>query len=337
MNQGGAVLDEVYLITGVTGFLGCTLAKALIARGKKVVGLRLPQDKEHLLSEVEYQIGDITKPYTLSGFFKQAEGKRAVLIHCAGIVTIASGDDKQVRKVNVDGTRHIVDLAMRYQIDRFIYVSSVHAIKEGTDGTVIKETTWFSADSVKGIYGKSKAEATAYVLGAARQGFHAMVVHPSGMIGPGDDSGGYMTETIRAFLKGRFPAAVEGGYDFVDVRDVAEGIIRCAEHGRQGETYILSNRYITVKEMFEILSILRGKPKKYRTVPLKMLTPFALLIEKVERKRGFPLLITPYSLYTLGSNGNFSHEKADRELGYSVRPIERTLADMTAWILDHAL
>lgn len=327
-------MDEVYLITGITGFLGTALAKTLICRGKKVVGLRLPKDKEHLIPEVEYQLGDITKPYTLSGFFEKAEGKRAILIHCAGIVTIASGDEGQVRRVNVDGTKHIVDLAVRHGIDRFIYVSSVHAIREEKSGIVIKETTQFSADSVKGVYGKSKAEATAYVLKAAERGFHAMAVHPSGMIGPEDYSGGYMTETIRAFLKGRFPFAVGGGYDFVDVRDVAEGIIKCADCGERGETYILSNEYITVKQMFEILSETKGKRKSYRAVPLKMLLPFAALIEKAEQKMGLPMLITPYSLYTLGSNGNFSHEKADAKLQYVPRPVRDTLQDIVHWMGD---
>ncbi len=330
-------MEDLFLITGTTGFLGSTLAKALLARGKKVVGLRLPHDRSEPISGVEYQIGDITEPDTLNGFFNRARNQRTVLVHCAGIVSIGSSGEKQIRQVNVQGTMNVVETASRCKIDKFIYVSSVHAIREKPNGVLIKEPSDFSADGVAGLYGKSKAEATAYVLEAAKRGLNAMTVHPSGMIGPGDRSGGYMTETIRAFLRGGFPVAVGGGYDFVDVRDVAEGIISCAERGWAGESYILSNRYITVREMFEALSRFKGVPRTYRTVPLKLLTPFAPLIERVENWLGLPKLITPYSLYTLGSNGHFSHEKADRELGYTVRPLVQTLADTAAWLQNETV
>lgn len=324
-------MEKVYLITGATGFLGREVAKQLTAQQKNVIGLRLPGDKAHLLPGVEYIIGDITKPYTMQKFFKQAEGKEAVLIHCAGLVSVAS-EEERIWSVNVDGTRNIVDLCERYRIHKLLYVSSVHAIEERERGQIIRETKQFSASKVKGIYGKSKAEATAYVQKASERGMHAMIVHPSGMIGPEDYSDGYMTETIKAFVKGYLPCAVEGGYDFVDVRDVADGIIKCAEKGKSGETYILSNEYITVKRMFDVLGRMSGKRKVRGTIPLKMVHTIAPFCEKVERMIGSPLLITPYSIYTLGSNGNFSHEKADRELGYSVRPIEETLADVVSWI-----
>lgn len=324
-------MEKVYLITGATGFLGREVARQLATRQEKVIGLRLPGDKAHLLPEVEYVMGDITKPYSLKNFFGQAEGKEAVLIHCAGLVTVASKEES-VWSVNVDGTRNIVDLCEQYHISKLVYVSSVHAIEEKEKGQAISETEQFSASKVEGIYGKSKAEATAYALKAAERGLPVSIVHPSGIIGPGDISGGYMTETIRAYLKGCFPYAVEGGYDFVDVRDVAVGIIQCAQKGRSGETYILSNEYITVRRMFDILSSITGKRKVYGTVPLPVLRWAAPFCEKAEKALGMPLLVTPYSAYTLGSNGNFCHEKAEKELGYTVRPVEETLADIVSWI-----
>lgn len=329
--KAGGFMEEIYLITGATGFLGRTTARELALQGKKVIGLRLPGDKEHLLPEIEYQLGDITKPYTLEKFFQQAEGKDAVVIHCAGMVTIAS-QENQVWNVNVDGTRNIVDLCERYHIPKLVYVSSVHAIQESEKGQPICEAEKFSASLVKGIYGQSKAEATAYVIKAAERGLNAMVVHPSGIIGPEDYSGGYMTETIRAYLKGYFPCSIEGGYDFVDVRDVADGIIKCAQKGKCGETYILSGEYITVKEMFDVLSRIAGKKKVHGEIPLKALRWFSPLCERVAKALGNSLLVTPYSVYTLGSNGYFSHEKAQKGLGYSVRPIEETLADVVMWL-----
>ena len=322
-------MEEIYLITGATGFLGHEVAKQLLRQQKKVVGLRLPGDKSYLLPKVEYEMGDVTKPYTLQKFFGRADGKRGILVHCAGLVTVAS-EDERIWNVNVDGTRNIVDLCEQYHISKLIYVSSVHAIEEKRN--VISETKRFSASKVKGIYGKSKAEATAYVQKASERGIYTVVVHPSGMIGPEDYSGGYMTETIKAYLKGYFPCAVGGGYDFVDVRDVADGIIRCIEKGRRGETYILSNEYITVKKMFDILGGISGRKKTHRVIPLKAVGWAAPLCEKLERAFRLPMLVTPYSIYTLGSNGNFSYEKAARELGYAPRPIEETLTDVVRWL-----
>lgn len=324
-------MADIYLITGITGFLGCEVARQLLAEGKKVVGLRLPGDKAHLLPEAEYIMGDITKPYTLKKFFEQAEGKEAVVIHCAGVVTVASQED-QVWNVNVDGTRNIVDFCEKYKVSRLLYVSSVHAIEEKAEGQVVCETKQFSASKVKGIYGKSKAEAAAYVQKASERGLDTVIVHPSGMIGPEDDSGSYMTESIRAFLKGYFPCAIEGGYDFVDVRDVADGILKCIEKGMSGETYILSNEYITIRRMFDILGSVSGRRSGRGTFPLRAVRWVSPLCEKIERALGIPMLVTPYSTYTLGSNGNFSHEKAEKEFGYTVRPIEETLADVVLWM-----
>lgn len=324
-------MDKIYLVTGATGFLGREIAKKLAMQDKKVVGLRLPGDKRNLLPNVEYQVGDITKPYSLRQFFAKAEGKEAVVIHCAGIVSVASKEE-QMWKVNVDGTRNIVDLCEKCHISKLLYVSSVYSIEEKAKGQLICETNDFSASKVKGIYAKSKAEATAYVYKASERGLYTMIVHPSGLLGSEDYSGGYMTETIKVFLKGHFPFAVQGGYDFVDVRDVAEGIISCTENGKSGESYILSGRYITIKEMFDILAKVLGKRKEYKAIPLGMIRWAAPMCEKLEKAFGNPLLITPYSLYVLESNGNFSHEKAEKELGYSVRPIEETLADMVVWL-----
>lgn len=324
-------MSRIYLITGATGFLGREVARQLAKQQEKVIGLRLPGDKAHLLADVEYIMGDITKPYSLKKFFEQAKGNEAVLIHCAGLVTVASREDS-LWSVNVDGTRNIVDLCGQYHISKLVYVSSVHAIEEREKGHVIHETKHFSASKVEGIYGKSKAEATAYVLKAAERGLDASVVHPSGIIGPEDFSGSYMTETIRAYLKGYFPYAVEGGYDFADVRDVADGVIRCAKKGRSGENYILSNEYITVRQMFDILSMVSGRRKVYGTVPLSVLRLLSGFCEKAEKAFRAPLLVTPYSVYTLGSNGSFCHEKAEKELGYTVRPIEETLADIVFWM-----
>ena len=321
----------IYFITGINGFLGRTLAKRLLDAACEVYGLRLPTDKQRPLDKVIYYEGDVTKPRTLVPFVKAAAKKGAVLIHCAGIVSIAA-QNPALWRVNVDGTRNLIDQCEKQQVKKIIYVSSVHAIPEKPNGEVIRETERFSASLVKGIYGKSKAEATAFVKNAARHGLPVTIVHPSGIIGPEDSSGSYMTDLFRFYVRHRIPLAIDGGYDFVDVRDVAEGILKCAQQAARGESYILSNEYITVGRIFDTLSRLTGKSKTWGSLPLHWIRPLAPCCEKILPLLGLPKLITPYSLYTLGSNGNFSHEKATKELGYQPRPLEETMADIVRWL-----
>ncbi|MCD8107227.1 MAG: NAD-dependent epimerase/dehydratase family protein [Oscillospiraceae bacterium] len=324
-------MEYVYIITGITGFLGRTVAKKLLLEKKTVIGLKLPGDNSELIPGVTYASGDVTKPETLEQLAVLANGRRIVFIHCAAVISIQS-KTLNMHDVNVGGVKNILAFCRKYDGSRLIHVSSVHAIPESPKGTVMTETKDFSPELVVGNYAKTKAEATALVLQAASEGLNASVVHPSGIIGPDDTTGGYLTETIRAFVNGKFPCAVTGGYDFVDVRDVADGVISCIENGRPGENYILSGRFITIKELFRILSDISGRKAPKLTAPLWLVRLISPIAERIERATGSPILITPYSTYTLGSNGLFSHDKASRELGYNPRPIEETLRETVEWI-----
>lgn len=320
----------IYIVTGLTGHLGGTVARYLCKHGKKVVGLFLPSEKNPF-PDVSAVYGDITDKNSLRPLFTSVSER--IVIHCAGQVSISSFDALSLWNTNVIGTRNMVDLAMEYGVKKFIYVSSVHAIPELPDDTTITEVTDFHLEDVIGDYAKTKAAATEYVREAAGNGFPACVVHPSGIIGPYDPGTGQMSSVLRMYLKNRLPAGVTGGYDFVDVRDVAKGIVSCCEKGRNGECYILSGHYYSVKDFLELAAqaAARKSPKLY--IPLKMITPLATFWERTLHFLGKKTVFTPYSLYTLGTNGNFSHAKASKELGYVVRKREQTIRDMVRWTI----
>ena len=152
------------------------------------------------------------------------------------------------------------------------------------------------------------------------------------MIGPGDTAGGAITRLLLAFRCHRLPAAVRGGYDFVDVRDVAEGILACAERGTSGESYILSGHYATIRE---ILTLARHDTD-YR-LPRIFLSPrsamrLAPLFEKMSLAKGQKPFFTPYSVKVLASNGFFSHQKAAEAFGYAPRSLAASLRDTMAWL-----
>ena len=324
---------SLYLVTGATGYLGSTVVRSLLRQGAKVRALALPNDRlvKSLPQGAELSFGSVDNYESLSGFFEGA-GPDTCVIHCAGIVSIASRNDDRLWRVNVAGTMNIANLSLEKAVGKLVYVSSVHAIPEKPRGQEIAECRSFSPESVVGDYAKSKAAATEYILCAARRGLNASVVHPSGIIGPYDSAGGSVTGTVISYCRGKLLAGVRGGYDFVDVRDVAEGILSCCEKGRQGECYILSGRYTTVPEVLETLRRLTRGRRILMSVPLGAVKLVAPLCEKVSLRRKTPPFLTPYSVYTMGVNALFSHEKATRELDYHPRDLRQTLSDMVQWL-----
>ena len=145
----------------------------------------------------------------------------------------------------------------------------------------------------------------------------------------------HMTQMIADYMNNRLTAIVRGGYDFVDVRDVAAGILSAAEHGQSGESYILSNRYYEIHEIMDKLHEITGHRKIRTVMPLwfvRLTAPLSEIYYKIRKK---PPLYTSYSIYTLFSNSHFSHEKADRELFYRTRSLRETLSDTVRWMEEH--
>ena len=330
-------MGKIYIITGANGHLGNTIARKLVADNQEVRALVLPDDPVKSLDDVKCDIfyGDVTDKNSLEEIFNVDSCDETIVIHCAGIVSIASKYQQKVYNVNVLGTKNIVDMALSKHVSKFVYVSSVHAIKEPPKEEKITEVGNFNPDNVTGLYAKTKAEATNYVLSKTKEGFNACVVHPSGIIGPNDYGHGHLTQMIMDYLDGRLTACVKGGYDFVDVRDVADGVLRAVEHGKQGECYILSNQYFSVLDILNRLSKISGKKPIKTVLPLWFAKLTAPLAEKYYKILNQPPLYTSYSLFTLSSNANFSHEKATKELGYINRNIDDTLSDTVDWLIEH--
>ncbi len=324
---------KTYLVTGATGFLGRTVVSELLSRGAAVRALILPGDPlaAALPENVERVEGDLCSAAALTPFFS-GSGADTCVIHTAGIVTVASHPDASLYRVNVDGTRNILRECISHNVGKLVYVSSVHALPEKPKGMTITETDTVSPELVSGEYAKSKAEATALVFAAARDGLNASIVFPSGIIGPGDLAGGSMTTMFRSFLAGRLPLAVRGGYDFVDVRDVARGIADCTENGQRGCGYILSGHYATIRDMLETLKTATGVRRTVMYLPLGFARGAAAVFESFARPGRKKPFFTPYSVNVLGSNADFSHSAASRTFGYAPRPLPATLRDTARWL-----
>lgn len=324
-------MKPVYIVTGAAGHLGSVILR-LLARSPEAIELRgliMRGETAPDIKGVSFFEGDVRDAASLERLFEATAGKKVCLIHAAGIVDISGALISGMWEVNVGGTLNIIDACRTHGVDRLVYVSSVHALPEGRG--IQREVRRFDPQRSIGAYAMTKAEASQAVLDAADAGLDAVIVHPSGILGPMGGGGNHLVQVLHDYMCGRLPACVKGGYDLVDVRDVAMGCIEAAKAGRRGECYILSNRRVEISELLAMARDIVGG-KKLAALPIwmaKAALPFMKLYAKL---RGQRPLFTGYALYALASNSNFSHEKASRELGYSARSIRDTVRDTVEWL-----
>ena len=330
-------MKRIYIITGANGFLGNNIVRKLVKNEENEVrALVLPEDNVNSLEGLNCKIykGDVTKKESLSSIFEVPKNAELYVIHCAAIVYIKTKHNPKVYEVNVNGTKNVIDKVLEKNA-KLVYVNSVHAITEKPNNELITEISNFEPEKVEGQYAKTKAEIANYVLEMVKnKNLNACIVHPSGIIGPNDFGSSHLTQLIIDFANGRLTACVKGGYDFVDVRDVADGIISACDKGKKGECYILSNRYVEIKELLDIISEVRNT-KKIRTIlPMwlaKLTAPLSEIYYAILKE---PPIYTKYSLYTLKSNSNFSNEKAKKELGFKNRELKETIKDTVTWLKE---
>ncbi|MBP6177224.1 MAG: NAD-dependent epimerase/dehydratase family protein [Anaerolineales bacterium] len=320
----------MWLVTGSTGHVGNVLVRKLLERGEQVRALTLPGESRESISglKVEAFEGDVLN---VDAVFESMRGIKGIF-HLAGLISIMPGANPFVRKVNVEGTKNVLCAAKENGL-KVIYTSSIHAIQRVEDG-VIDESVPYDMDNPYGAYDRSKAEATLEVLNAARSGLDAVVTCPTGVIGPYDFRGSMMGAVIHDAAAAKPTLYVDGAYDFVDVRDVAEGLISAAENGRRGESYILSGQKISVRYLLETVREVTGKNFFQMKIPFDLAKFAARFTPAYYQLAHATPRFTPYSLEVLQSNSNISHAKATRELGYHPRSLQESIQDAVKWFLE---
>ena len=328
-------MKNIYIITGANGFLGNNIVRLLEKNNENEIrALVLPNDKIDALKGLKCEkfLGDVTKIETLKDIFNIDESVKEKIniyvIHCASIVYLDSKYNERVYQVNVEGTKNIIKKTKEINA-KLIYVSSVHAIEEKLNHEVMDENASFDPYKIVGLYAKTKAETTRYVFNEVKNNnLNACVVFPSGLLGVNDFTNTNMTVLIKKILNEKVPLLTEGGYDFVDVRDVARGVINACTKGKKGEGYILSGEYVTIKKIADLVCEYgKAKPIK-KVISINMVKNIAFLFELYYRLRKTTPLFTRYSLYTLNANSNFTNAKAKKDLDYQTRSIKYTIKDL---------
>jgi len=319
-------------VIGATGHLGNVLTKELVRRGYRVRAI-IPEREDITPirdSPVEIFRADITD---LSSITIATQGLECVF-HCAGIIGISGKQKNLMYKVNVEGTKNVIEACIKNDVRRLIYTSSIHAIVEPSHKEVINETCGIDPNKVYGDYAKTKSLATVVVSEAIRKGFDAIILCPSGIIGPFDYKISEMGQLMLDFVNRRLKAYIDGAYNFVDVRDVVSGHIEAMERGKHGELYILGGETISVFEILDLLESITGIEKPNVKIPYWIAyatSPFTPIYYDLVKTKP---LFTTYSVKVLHSNANISSKKAIEQLGYSFRDVKESIKDSYLWFKE---
>ena len=332
---------KTYFITGISGFLGRNLTIELLKqKDVRIVGLVLSNEKNLEFYEQHDNItlvrGNILNKDDVVKFLSTPNSGDKYLIHTAGKISVYKKNDPITTEINVVGTRNVIDACIDKGFKKVVYVSSVDSVPKRKGNNVIYEPEKYDINLVDGVYSKSKVEANNIVLDAVKSNnLNACIVLPSAIMGPNDPFNAPINSAIKRFLNDKLPAITKGGYDIVDVRDVAKGILQIIEKGRSGESYLLTGHYVTVKELIEEAAKVANKKPVKNKVPhfaIKAVSPF---IERHAKRHNKAPLFTGFSMDCLVQNSNYSYKKANEELGYSPRPLEETMKDTIEWMVNN--
>ena len=333
--------ERVYLVTGAAGFLGGTIVRQLVDEGKRVRAFVLAGDPavKYIPEGVEIVEGDLTDIESLDPLFDVPEGTETVMLHIASFVSVKPDYDQRLIDINVGGCKNIIELCLRHpECAKMVYCSSISAIPETPMGTPTPEVDYFDETKVVGWYSKSKAMASQEVLDAVHhRGLNACIVHPSGIMGPGDYAMSDITRTLIDILNGEMKTGVEGTFNIVDVRDLAAGCIAAVDKGRCGEAYILANDVINFMDFANMAIAERGGKGIKFSIPVKVAKISAVASEAASKATGNEPMLTSYNIYNMSRNNEFDTSKAREELGYTTRPYEETIHDMVVWFKEQGV
>ena len=316
-------------VTGAAGHIGYTLVRRLLAEGHEVrVFLR---EEQSLPEEVTLDIfrGDLLDAAAVRKF---VEGLDAV-IHAGARIFVNGKKKWQYFRENIATAENVLQ-AVKEEGCRYVYFSSIHAYDPFPRDEPLDERRPLVTND-RFLYSRSKARAQEAVMQAAAEGLEALVVNPSAVIGRYDYKPSMLGKAILLMAKNKMPALIPGGYNWVDVRDVAEGTVNALEKGRPGEAYLLAGHWESLQGLYELVSERMGRKKKLPVFPVWMARAGIPFMGLAAHIKGEEPLYTQESITILQeSNPHVSTDKASRELGYRPRPLQETVEDTLHWFRE---
>lgn len=319
------------VVTGAGGRVGNVVVRELLRRwpDRPVRVMLLPGEPTRAVDGLPVEIvrADVTDRASLDAAFAGAEG----VLHVAGYVSLA-GDWERLRAINDEGVGNVLAAAIAAGASRVVHVASTHALAEPDTDIVMDETHPIDPERALGAYGKTKALGARRTLAAAAAGqIEAMVVCPSGILGPWDFGPSHQGQLLVDAVDRPAVMHCGGGYDFTDVRDVAGGVVSAFERGRSGEHYILSGEQVELRDMIAMSTDVLGRRGRQVQIPRAVAMAAAHVAPWIDRMLGRRPRFTAEAVDVVFGASRFSHAKASRELGYQHRPLRETILDQMQW------
>ncbi len=318
-------------VSGASGHIGANLIRMLLRQNHEVRVLAHSDSRAWQGLDVEIVKGGLKDIAVL----QQLCHDRGVVFHLAAKISIGGENYDEIYKVNVEGTKNLVNAAREAGVKRFIHFSSIHALEQYPQDKPVDETRPLALLSNM-AYEKTKALAEKWVLSQNRFDFQVIVLNPTAIIGPFDFKPSYLGQVVLKIYKGTLPGLVPGGYNWVDVRDVAQAAITAMERGQSGERYILSRQWQSLDRLAEMICVHRNRKCRLPVFPFwlaRIGVPFMAVYAKLKKQHP---LYTRESLTILrSSNKLISNDKARKVLEFSPRPLEETVADTLEWFKKH--
>jgi dihydroflavonol-4-reductase len=319
------------VVTGASGHIGANLVRDLVAVDRRVRVLvhRNRRPLEGL--DVEVAAGDVLDPGSVADALRDAE----VVYHLAGVISLSERRAPAIHAVNVAGTANVLRAAARSGVRRLVHCSSIHAYDLRGARRVDEHTPQVPEGSRHhSAYDRSKAAGERMVRAAVERGLDAVIVNPTSVIGPSDFEPSRMGRFFLAFARGRLPALVRGGFDFVDVRDVSAALQAAAVRGRPGEGYLVGGHFRTVVELGAMAAAATGRPAPRLAVPLAVARLAAPAAEAIARRSGTEPLFGRGSLAVLRAGTPVDSGRAAAELGHRPRDTADTVRAVYDWFVS---
>lgn len=318
-------------LTGACGHIGITIIDELHKRGIAVKALA-HRDTDYLdRIGVEYVKGQVNSREDMENLLTGCDA----LIHSAAIISINGDKDGKVRMVNVHGVKNVMQTALDMKIKRVVHISSIHAYYALPKMEVLDENRAY-VDQNAFAYDQSKRDGQLVVKEMVAKGLNAVIVNPTSVTGAPENKLSYQGKAVLDIYLEKIPAIFNGGFDWVDVRDVSSSVCNALTMGRVGENYLLSGKYYTMRDIIEIVSEIKGKKIKVPTIPVwaaYLGLPFIQLQSKITGKE--PLYTGESIDILVNGNAKISHEKAKKELNHHPREFKETLRDLISWFKEN--
>jgi len=316
----------VTVVTGASGFVGAALVRTLLEQGREVRGVDLQRGPAAAGLDIEWVDADVRDRSAIDRSLVGA----STVFHTAALISVAGDPTGRVWDVNVNGVRTVAGAALSASVDRFVHCSSVHAFDLEVEGT-IDESSPKATGSALPVYDRSKAAGEAALADVARRGLNTVVCNPTGILGPSDYAPSRMGAVLLSLFNGTMRGLVDGGFNWVDVRDVVSGLIAAADQAEAGEQFLLPGHYRTLAEIAATAETVSGVPAPRFVAPMWLARAIGPLGGVVNRRSGSPLLPSSEALHALRHCPPVSGAKAAAGFGYRPTPFSETIADAYAW------